>query len=397
MKNKIIKVTIALFLLFILSGCWNYNDLNDLAIVTSLSIDKNDDDIHIGLKISNPQNSQSNDTNEEINTTILEGSGKTITEAFEETNLKSSKRIYLDHLTSVIISEYVAREGVSNISDFLFRDLENRKKYYLLISKDSKAIDILKTSNPLESKTTNDITSNTQLSKESEAIINNIQYEDFIKTLITPGKQATVSSITISNDDKTSTNNKNTEQAKTVSTLKLGPLAIFLEDKLVGYSSDKESEAINIINNKAKQVVYTISCDEKYMSFSSKNPNTKIKTILENGKPKIDLTFSSNVTLLETDCNYNLNNQNTVKIIEKEINSMARKSISRGIKLAQQKYKSDIFGFGLIFYRNYPDYFKKVKKGWDEKTFSNIDVSIKTNIVLDNNGFTNNVISEVEQ
>ena len=59
-----------------------------------------------------------------------------------------------------------------------------------------------------------------------------------------------------------------------------------------------------------------------------------------------------------------------------------KKQIEKGIKLAQKKYKTDIFGFGNLFYKKYPQYYKKVNENWNEKTFPEIDIKIDTNINL---------------
>ena len=38
-----IKFIILLLPIFLLTGCWNYNELNNLALITGISIDKEND------------------------------------------------------------------------------------------------------------------------------------------------------------------------------------------------------------------------------------------------------------------------------------------------------------------------------------------------------------------
>ena len=47
-----IKIFLILFLCFLTSGCWNYNELDDFAIVTGMGIDEYEDGYKVSLVIS---------------------------------------------------------------------------------------------------------------------------------------------------------------------------------------------------------------------------------------------------------------------------------------------------------------------------------------------------------
>ena len=49
----------------------------------------------------------------------------------------------------------------------------------------------------------------------------------------------------------------------------------------------------------------------------------------------------------------------------------------------KNEYKSDIFGFGNMIYKNYPQTWKKIKNNWNDKYFKNfkIKINIKTKII----------------
>ncbi len=55
MRKKIVVVFVALLLnITILSGCWSKKDLNELAIVTAIGIDKMEDGYSVSIQILNP-------------------------------------------------------------------------------------------------------------------------------------------------------------------------------------------------------------------------------------------------------------------------------------------------------------------------------------------------------
>ena len=123
-------------------------------------------------------------------------------------------------------------------------------------------------------------------------------------------------------------------------------------------------------------------CGKGNVVINLTNMKTKVKVKLKNNKPTVKLKINSKGAIQEINCNKNLEKNTTIKEIEKSAEKSLKKQIEKGIKLAQKKYKTDIFGFGNLFYKKYPQYYKKVNENWNEKTFPEIDIKIDTNINL---------------
>ncbi len=51
--------------------------------------------------------------------------------------------------------------------------------------------------------------------------------------------------------------------------------------------------------------------------------------------------------------------------------------------MAQKKYQTDIFGFGLAFYHKYPN---QLEKHWDHDTFANMDINVSVEIDIETKG-----------
>ena len=69
MKRVIIIFTI----IFLLSGCYNYKELNKLAIVSSVSIDKSNNEYLVGAQVINIKNKEDTSSS---NVTVYEAKGK---------------------------------------------------------------------------------------------------------------------------------------------------------------------------------------------------------------------------------------------------------------------------------------------------------------------------------
>ena len=103
--KKMFKSFILVIILFSLSGCFNYKEINEYAIVSGISIDQSKDDTdkyEVGIQIMNAKKDEESD-NSLI--TIYKANGDTLYQAFEKIMLDSPKELYLGHNEVVVISE----------------------------------------------------------------------------------------------------------------------------------------------------------------------------------------------------------------------------------------------------------------------------------------------------
>ena len=68
--------------------------------------------------------------------------------------------------------------------------------------------------------------------------------------------------------------------------------------------------------------------------------------------------------------------------MEEACSNTVKEAIKHTVEKVQREIGLDIFGFGLIFQRKYPDEFKKIKDNWDE-IFSHADyqIEVETNLI----------------
>ena len=63
----------------------------------------------------------------------------------------------------------------------------------------------------------------------------------------------------------------------------------------------------------------------------------------------------------------------------------------------QNKYHSDVFGFGNKIYKKYPNKWKKINNNWNQKYFPNLNIKINTNIKINSTGSLDRTIKEVKK
>lgn len=130
---KKIKLLIPSLIVLILCGC-NYHELNEIYLVSALSIDY-DNNYKVSLLTISDE--------EDKSTRLIEGNGKTITETFYNISTDYNKPLYLGHLNLVIIGEEAGKRGIKELLTIINEDNETKKNFYLILSKDTLAKDVL--------------------------------------------------------------------------------------------------------------------------------------------------------------------------------------------------------------------------------------------------------------
>ena len=374
-----------------LTGCGGYEELNNLSIVTAVAFDKTDDEYELSFLIANSPKAQTSAKEGEAKTTVYEGKGKTIAEASKAIEQIVPKKTYLGHINVVIISEDIAKDGFLKIADWLLRNPQTRKKFYLLQAKDEKAKNILKITSPLESFPSQSIATLIESNAETKSIATSITYSNFISQILEKGYDPVLPTITIKGDVKKGSNEKNLETTEPESYLVLGPLAIFKQDKLKGFSTEKESSMINIIKNDAKEINYNVKYQNEDISIES----SKLKS-------KIEIKDEKNVTIKISGLGdiYHINNkidiQNYKEInkIEKAWSKQLKNDLLKVIKKIQTEYKADIFGFGNQIYKNNPKKWEKLEKNWNNQYFPHLNIKIETSLKINQTGSLVKTIKE---
>lgn len=371
-------------LLFIMTGCWNYRELNQLALITTMAIDLTEEgDYKVSVLIANGKNNQTNTREGQSQTVVYSGKGKTISRAFREINLQIPKIPYIGHLGVVVVSEEVAKEGMRGVLDYLLRNPESVKRFYLIMAKDDSAEDVIKVLSPLETFPGQSITTNISLSNEQEAISTAINYSKFVENLLKVGKDPSIPTISISGDPDKGSSDKNLESSDIKSKIKLGPVALFKGDKLVYIASKTESRGMNIVTNQVDEMIIEYECGDGNIVVNLTGMSSNIDVSMKNKKLLATVSVTSEGAIQELTCDKNIQKNEVILEIEKKVEKKVKKNIKNAIEVTQE-HSSDIFGVGNLFYKKYPNYFKNLDN-WHDK-YKTVSFDYKVDIKLNTKG-----------
>ena len=183
---KIIKYVLIPVIILLTTSCYNYLEVNEIAIVEGLSIDYIDNNYQVILEIVDIKSDNENSY-------LIESSSTSLNDAFENINKLSSKKISMSHLETIIISKEILKNHIDEISNYFINNKDITTNFYLVIANNPK--DILNNSNnnyPINTKTITDI-----LSKDNS---NKYRF-DYIYTLIKNNKEFEIPIVSIDNNN----------------------------------------------------------------------------------------------------------------------------------------------------------------------------------------------------
>ena len=365
------KIIISFFILFGVCGCWNYKELNDYAIANGMAIDYIDNKYNVSFLISNGKKIENMSNNSLYQSFVYSGSGDTISDAVNDIGLIIPKQLYIGQLSSIVISEEVAKNGLYDALEYLLEDSKSEKNFFVVLAKDSLAKDILSVTTQISDNLSESISNNIQSSNRSQGSIVSKTFNDIIYELVNDGIDTFISSYTIVGNKDMGVTNDDLESNEPKSYIKYDNLGIFKGDKLVGWADSNQSNGINIINNDVNELYLNIPCDDGYVVVNTTDLHSK----KEIGKDFVKINTTGNAWISEVTCSINLDNEDNINELKKRIDMEIEKLINAGFMFAREN-KSDVFGFGLSYYKNNPKEYKSIN--WDD-IYSKIGINVNVN------------------
>jgi spore germination protein KC len=394
MRKPILSLLSVIVLLFV-AGCWNRRELNDLAIAVALGIDKSGDQFLVSTQVvDSGEVAAKKGGGTRTPVTLYQATGRTIFEAFRKMTAIAPRKIYSSHLRILVIQEEVAIDGIGKVLDVMTRDHEFRSDFFVAIAKNTSAVNTLKILTHIESIPANQLFSALKTSEKAWAPTVAVTLDQLIADIVSEGKNPVVTGLQLKGDQGIGESKENVELIASPAQLKYSGMAVFKDDKLVGWLNEEESKAYNYILDNVKSTVGVISCPGGgKASLEVLRSHTSVKSKLQNGNPRIFVNVRSEVNVGEVQCSVDLTKTGTIAELERIAEKEVRRFIETTIDKVQEKYKVDIFGFGEAMHRSNPRYWKSVKNEWD-RVFSITPVDVNTDVKIRQLGTMSNSFLE---
>ena len=383
---KKIKFLMLLLPIFLFTGCFNYRELNEIAIASAIGLDKTGDGYVVTIQVMNTKKSSETGTsNEQLKFITFTTSGVTLQDAIRKSILDSSRRIYPNHVQTLIIGEDLAKNGISDVLDMFFRGVEFRKQTPVLIAKNSTAEEVLNVVTPLESLNSKNIRDGLSVDSKYLGIGDNISFEDLVGTFLDSNKEIILPSVSINGTKSDGEKIENIETADPSVRLIESSLAVFKGDHLIGFLDNKQSIDLNFVLNKINNTILTYECgDNKYLSSEIMSNKTSVEFL--ESPLKAHIKINGILSINEITCDMDLEDPVVIDEIEADLEEELKNDVYNTIKYIIEEYNSDVFGFRDFLYKNKTKYYKEIKDDWYDSIFPNMDIDVDVNFNLTGKG-----------
>ncbi|WP_332888730.1 Ger(x)C family spore germination protein [Domibacillus epiphyticus] len=390
--------------LLFLSGCWSKKELPELAIISAVGIDKNEEGKFVKThQFINPNNVagglQGGGGGQGPSVSVYTSTGDNILEAHFRASTKVSRRLYHSHANLLVISEEVAREeGIQDILDAFERDPEIRTTMTIVIAKGRKAGDIITSLTSIDRIPAEKVNKTLETTEKMFGEHIKVSIQESISILESSGRELVITGFRQKGDSEKGKKLENIQNSELDATLEADGLAIFKEGKLIDWFHDEDARGVVWILDKVKETNVNIDWEKKKdaIAYQVIRQKTKVSADVKNGKPAITIHVRAEGDIREVVVPVDLTDPKVIANIEKGLGKEIEKELKDSINLAQ-KNKSDIFGFGETVQRSYPDAWRKMKNNWHDVTFPDLKVNVKVEAFIRRTGLrTNSYLSQME-
>ncbi|UKS27411.1 Ger(x)C family spore germination protein [Paenibacillus sp. HWE-109] len=360
-------------LALLLTGCWDRNEVNDLALITGAAIDKHDNKtIELTVQIFVPRGSSNISMDSGLkgsgggsqSSYVKSAFGINLADALSHLQEKLPRKLFWGHAEVIIFGEAVARSGIRDDLDYFMRAPQPRERAYMYVSK-GEARNILELNTKLERNTAESLR---EISKSKLTL--SVTLADLAQMLGGGSRAAALPYMELT--APLSSNNPDKSESF------INATAVFKNDKMIGKIDDSTTRGALWLRNEIKQAVVTVVPEntEGTVSANLIKSKTTLEPIIENGKWRMNVWIHTEDDALQNTTELNLvEDSNAVKTVEKALNADIENRVRSALDKAQHDLQADIFGFAGEFHRAYPKEWKKNQQRWDE-LFPTVEVAI---------------------
>ena len=363
-----------------LTSCWNYREIDKIAVVAGMAVDKNpkNNNFICTVEILDPTLKAGEGATQSV---IISEEGTTIFDTVRNLIMKLGKKAYWAHAKIVILSEAVSKEGVLQVLDWIDRDAEVRSDMLLAVSREKTAAEVLKTEGLLIPMTSLQIN---EILKTQRAVAKtpSIELYKFIDILSTDKTENILPTITLQREG-----NKKIPKAQGA--------AIFKKDKLIGFLDGSDTMKLLWILDEVDGGIVDLPTLEGapiQISLEIYRSRTKVIPVQKGEELQMLVTITPTLEIGEVGSHFDFTNQVKEEQFKHAVERYMEKHLEDFIRKIQREYNADIFQFGSVVKRKNPRLWREIEPQWD-KIFSDLKVNVEVKIKIRGSATTSEPIS----
>lgn len=380
------RIKFLILLLPLLSGCYNYRELNDLGITTAVSIDYKDNNFYVIAEVINPIKQQDASSSNNSPFVNYNSSSSSLQDAFRKVVLESPRQLYAAQLEIIVLSEEVVNNHLEEVLEYFARDPEARTEIKMIVAKTEDSTKAITLQTLLTSLSSSNIIKSLDLQSKVLGMDYPVTLNELLNMYIDPYLEVVLPSMTLYGNYEIGDEKENITTSSPKAIVKIDGSTITKDNKILGYLDLEESKILNLINGKLKETIIKMNYYDGYIIFEPNRIKVSRELDIKNNIIKINISGYSKTKEIQS--NINLKDPKEVEKLNKALNMELEKKITDTFNSIREKYGTDVFGFQELYYRTNYKYFKENCTNWYEDIYPKIKLEVKANVRLYEKGST---------
>lgn len=380
MKRRISLLSFLSILLLTLltSGCWSSKEVQNLAIITSVGIDRisesGQDQWQVSARMiqSNTQGGGGGQPTGSSQEVLMKGKGITIEDAISDVAKRLPRQPYYAHISTAIIGERAARENTEDIVELLTRFVEIRPRVNLLVAS-GDAFPILQAQPEMSKVNSKETESMATSTAKTAGLSGNVNLSEFAQWLLSPDKDAVLPEIKLIQPTEKA-------EASVSKTQIIEGLGVFRGTRLVGWLNKQETLGYLFITQKLSTAEFRLPVkkDDQWFTYFIAKTQSKIEPQLIGDKLSYQIQIDTVGSIVDSG-GLELTAE-TIPEVEDYCAESIRELAFQTIRQAKD-YNSDFLGCSEKLHRYEPAVWQEIAPYWrDSFRAANIEVTVTAKI-----------------
>ncbi|MFR9710877.1 Ger(x)C family spore germination protein [Paenibacillus sp. MB22_1] len=370
MRIRAMWLLVILCVMLPLSGCWDAEELNRRAVVSGIGIDRGPGNKNylVSFQVIIADEISGKIGRGGTPTTVYTAEGRSIMEAVRKASLQVPRLMSTAHVRIVVISEELARQGISDILDFLDRDSDIRLTAKIFIAKKGiRALDVIAGLSPMGKITAYTLAQKAEMTSREYGANYPVEVDDLIREVLVPNSGPVINGVDIVGSVREVRKKNNLEETDNLGLLVMSNLAVFKGDQLKGWLNENESRGLIWLRDKLHNTSIVITPDDQgTITLDVRRSKTSIRAILKDGEdPIFVVKVMAQLSVREMDSPIDFRDLATLDALEKDVNQEILKDIKAAVQTAQS-LNSDVLCFGRTLELQHPKVWKQLKGQWSD-------------------------------
>ncbi len=366
--KRICQAVLSFLLVLTFTGCYDYREINDTAMVAGIAIDKGKDSAYtVSVEVIQPASSESSTPNAKV----LKDNGNSVEDCLKRLVNAATKELHFSHCKLILFSDAIAQEGISDLVDYFLRNPEYRSDLFLALVSGSEASEMLSKG-------------------EKEQRISSYDYASVIENSFTETGSVPPTKL---------------YQFPMDGEFSILPVFANIDDKFSVSGSQgfrngvkyaeldlRVTQSILLVSGEYRMGELLLKTDDgKDIPCQIRSVDTK-KKISDGEDLTVSVTIECDILLTTLPSVFDISSEEGMEKTEREISRLLTKKIKDDWDNAVKEGISDVFGLGIYVYRHAP----KKYDAWKNKNENGkvIQLNPECHVELANFGFSNERITE---